>query len=149
MEKPHYRVLGIDHGTVRIGIAMSDETATIAFGKEAIPNDSKSISRIIELARDFNAVKIIVGYPLNLKGNKTVQTETVDKFISSLKELLQKNSVDAEVIQWDERFTSKMALDSTLESGMKKKNRQDKKNLDIISAAIMLQSYLDSKISGM
>jgi putative holliday junction resolvase len=145
LEKDHYRVLGIDHGTVRIGIAMSDESGTIAFGREAIPNDNKSINKIIKLVQENNAVKIIVGYPLNLKGNKTAQTEEVDKFITSLKEMLAKQSVTTEVIEWDERFTSKMALDSMIESGMKKKNRQDKKNLDIISAAIMLQSYLDSR----
>ncbi|RPI17391.1 MAG: Holliday junction resolvase RuvX [Ignavibacteriae bacterium] len=144
MEKNHYRVIGIDHGTVRIGIAMSDETGTIAFGKQAIPNDNKSLNKIIDLVKENNAVKIIIGYPLNLKGNKTAQTAEVDKFIASLKEMLNKQSVDAAVIEWDERFTSKMALDSMLESGMKKKNRQNKSNLDIISAAIMLQSYLDS-----
>jgi putative Holliday junction resolvase len=145
LEKNHYRILGIDHGLVRIGIAISDESGTIAFGKEAIPNDKNSIKRIIELVKENNAMRIIVGYPLNLKGQKTAQTLEVDKFLADLKEALKKQSINTEVIEWDERFTSKMALDSMIASGMKKKDRQDKKNLDIISSAIMLQSYLDSK----
>jgi putative Holliday junction resolvase len=62
--------------------------------------------------------------------------------------MLKKESIGAEIIEWDERFTSKMAVESMIESGMKKKNRQNKNNIDIISAAIMLQSYLDSSKSS-
>jgi putative Holliday junction resolvase len=141
------RIIGIDHGTVRIGIAISDESGIIAFGKETIPNDSKSLSKILNLIKENEASKVIVGYPLNLKGDKTKQTLEVDKFLDELRNLLSKESIDAEIIEWDERFTSKMAVDSMIASGMKKKNRQNKNNIDIISAAIMLQSYLDSNRS--
>jgi putative Holliday junction resolvase len=142
------RIIGIDHGTVRIGIAVSDESGTIAFGKEAIPNDSKCLSKILNLIKANEALKVVVGYPLNLKGDKTKQTLEVDKFLSGLKAMLKKESIGAEIIEWDERFTSKMAVESMIESGMKKKNRQNKNNIDIISAAIMLQSYLDSSKSS-
>jgi putative Holliday junction resolvase len=142
------RIIGIDHGSVRIGIAVSDESGSIAFGKETIPNDSKSLSKILSLIKENEASKVIVGYPLNLKGDKTKQTLEVDKFLNELKNLLLKESIDTEIIEWDERFTSKMAVDSMIASGMKKKNRQNKNNIDIISAAIMLQSYLDSSKSS-
>ncbi len=142
------RIIGIDHGSVRIGIAVSDESGSIAFGKETIPNDSKSLSKILSLIKENEASKVIVGYPLNLKGDKTKQTFEVDKFLAELRNLLLKESIDTEIIEWDERFTSKMAVDSMIASGMKKKNRQNKNNIDIISAAIMLQSYLDSSKSS-
>lgn len=142
------RIIGIDHGSVRIGIAVSDESGSIAFGKETIPNDSKCLSKILSLIKENEASKVIVGYPLNLKGDKTKQTLEVDKFLHELRNLLLKESISTEIIEWDERFTSKMAVDSMIASGMKKKNRQNKNNIDIISAAIMLQSYLDSSKSS-
>lgn len=123
---------------------MSDELGIIAFGKETIPNDRQSLSKILNLIKENEASKVIVGYPLNLKGDKTKQTLEVDKFLAELRDIISKESIDAEIIEWDERFTSKMAVDSMIASGMKKKNRQNKNNIDIISAAIMLQSYLDS-----
>lgn len=141
------KIIGIDHGSVRIGIAVSDESPTVAFGREAIQGKdvSKAVSYIKELAAEEKASTIVIGYPLNLKAEKTQQTDEVEAFQEKLREEFLKEPVyDIQIVRWDERFTSKMALDSQLESGMKKKRRQDKSNLDITSAAIMLQSYLDS-----
>ena len=141
------KIIGIDHGSVRIGIAVSDDGSTVAFGREAIQGKDavKAISYIKKLAAEENASIIVIGYPLNLKAEKTKQTGEVELFQEKLKEEFLKEPVyDIKIVRWDERFTSKMALDSQLESGMKKKRRQDKSNLDITSAAIMLQSYLDS-----
>ncbi len=136
------RVLAIDHGTVRLGIAISDESKTIAFGREVIANNKSSFEKLKELILTDNVTEIILGYPLSLKGEKTHQTEEVESFETQLMDFLK--GTDITVKRWDERFTSKMAFDSMLESGMKKKNRQNKSNIDIISAALLLQSYLDS-----
>lgn len=136
------KFLGIDYGAVRIGIAVSDDTKTIAFGREYISNDNKTISYIRQLIQNENISKIILGYPVNLKGEKTKQTEEVEKFEEKLKLAIEGS--DIEIVRCDERFTSKIAQDSMLESGMKKKKRREKGNIDIISAALLLQSYLDS-----
>ncbi len=139
------KILGIDHGSVRIGIAVSDDSASIAFGREAISNNKDALKRIKQIVTDEEITLAVLGYPLNLKGEKTPQTLEVEKFEEELKKAFVNPPYDkVEVARWDERFTSKMAADSMIESGMKKKQRQVKGNIDIISAALMLQSYLDS-----
>ena len=139
------KILGIDHGSVRIGIALSDESASIAFGREVIANDKKLIEKLKKIVLDENVTQIIIGYPLSLKGKKTIQTEEVDSFDVLLRSsFIAAPFYNITISLWDERFTSKMAADSLIESGMKKKKRQDKSNLDIVSAALMLQSYLDN-----
>jgi putative Holliday junction resolvase len=139
------RVMGIDYGSVRIGIAVSDETNTIAFGKDVIANDKDCLRKISSFVKEYSVGKIVLGYPLSLSGNRSAQTLKVEEFEAALNNYLitsiGEHSVS--VIRWDERFTSKMALNSMFESGMKKKKRQQKSNLDIISAALLLQSYLD------
>lgn len=138
------KIMGIDHGSKRIGIAISDSSSSIAFGREVIANDKKTISLLKKLIKEEEVSEIVIGYPLNLKGEKTAQTLEVEKFEEELiKQLSSAEFSEVKISRWDERFTSKMAADSLIESGMKKKKRQDKSNLDIISAALMLQSYLD------
>jgi len=136
------KVLGLDYGKVRIGIALSDESQTFAFGREFIQNDNKTLSKLKSIIESENVTKIILGYPVNLKGDKTRQTVEVEKFEERLKSITLPLRI--EIVRWDERFTSKMAEDSLIESGMKKKKRQIKGNVDIVSAALLLQSYLDS-----
>jgi putative holliday junction resolvase len=139
------KVLAIDYGSVRIGIALSDDTQTIAFGREAVKTDAKSVDTIKKIALDENVSVIVLGYPLNLKGEKTPQTREVEIFEQKLKAAFGNSGItNINFVRFDERFTSKMASDSMIESGMKKKKRQDKSNIDIISAAILLQGYLDS-----
>ena len=139
------KILGIDHGSVRIGIALSDESLTIAFGRDVLPNDKKLVDKLKEIILDENVSQVIIGYPLSLNGKKTNQTEVVESFARLLRASFSVSPFgDIKISMWDERFTSKMAADSMIESGMKKKKRRNKSNLDIISAAIMLQSYLDS-----
>jgi len=136
------RILGLDYGKVRIGIALSDQSLTIAFGREYIPNDKNTLDKIKSIIENENVTTIVLGYPVNLKGGKSMQTIDVDNFFSRMKDYF--NDENVTIVKWDERFTSKMAADSLIESGMKKKKRRDKGNIDIVSAAIMLQSYLDN-----
>lgn len=137
------KFLGIDYGAVRIGIAVSDETKTISFGREFISNNKESLKHIKKIIDAENISRIVIGYPVNLKGEKTKQSLEVEAFEENLKKNIEGSGIM--VIRWDERFTSKIAQDSMLESGMKKKKRQQKGNIDIISAALLLQSYLDSQ----
>ncbi len=139
------KFLGIDHGSVRLGIAVSDPSASVAFGREVVKNDKSVFAKLRKFITEEEIEKIVIGYPLNLKGDKTQQTIEVEKFVEELRAALTEAPYSGiEILLWDERFTSKLAADSMLESGMKKKQRQVKGNIDIISAAIMLQSYLDS-----
>lgn len=139
------KVLALDFGSVRIGVALSDESGTIAFGKKVLANQPSLFTQLKQMIQTENVREIVLGYPLNMKGEKTNQTLEVEKFEKELNGFLSENAIDISVIRWDERLTSKMAEDSLIISGMKKKKRQDKGNLDIISAALILQSYLDSK----
>jgi putative Holliday junction resolvase len=144
---PKGKIMGIDFGSVRIGISLSDELRIIAFGKEMVLNNKNCLPRLIDIIKDESVNRIVLGYPLNLKGEKTPQTLEVENFEAALRNYLdsklENNSI--EIIRCDERFTSKMAQASLISSGMKRKKRQDKSNLDIISSALLLQSYLDSQ----
>lgn len=142
------KILGIDYGKKRIGIAVSDESYTIAFGRKIIENNKNLFTELKKIISEENISKVVIGYPLNLKGQKTPQTLETEKFENELVSVLSgnDNNKNIVIIRWDERFTSRLAADSMIESGMKKKKRQDKSNIDIISAALMLQSYLDSLV---
>lgn len=139
--------MGIDFGSVRLGISLSDELKMIAFGKEMILNNKDCLPRLIDIIKKESVIKIVLGYPLNLKGEKTLQTLEVEKFEVLLRDYLDTklDNNTIVIIRCDERFTSKMAQESMISSGMKKKRRRDKSNLDIISSALLLQSYLDSQ----
>lgn len=146
MKKATGKILSIDYGSRRIGIALSDESRTIAFGREAIPNNSETFRKIIELIESNDVSEIVLGYPLNLKGLRTPQTQEVERFETKLNESLQHSNLSRiEIVRWDERLTSKAAQHSLLQSGMKKSRRKDKSNIDIISATLLLQGYLDSE----
>lgn len=141
------KFLGLDYGKVRIGVAVSDENASVAFGRKVILNDNNMFVNLKNLIKEENIFQIILGLPLSLKGEKTAQTLLTEKFEEELQSYLIKSGgtfSQIKIIKWDERFTSSLAADSLLASGMKKKKRQDKKNIDIISAALILQSYLDN-----
>ena len=134
------RILSIDYGLKRTGIAVTDPLQIIATGlttihsKELIPFLKNYFSReTVEL--------VIIGWPTNWDESATHATPLVEKCIKEL----QKNFPAIPVIKVDERFTSKMAKDAMLEMGMKKKDRRNKALVDEIAATIMLQEYLRSK----
>ncbi|MFA5833173.1 MAG: Holliday junction resolvase RuvX [Bacteroidota bacterium] len=139
MNNEYSRILGIDYGTVRIGISVSDPLKIIAQGLTTIQNDSHSLDHILSIMVDQNVEKIIVGNPLNLKGEVSTKAEEVKTFVARLKEKTQ-----IEIVMLDERFTSVMAQRSIMSMGTKKKQRQNNKGkVDEVAAAILLQSYLD------
>ena len=136
------RVLAIDYGSVRTGIAMSDPLRIIAQGFGTIHNSPNAIETIIFIVQEKEVSLIVVGLPLTLKGEKGMKSDEVDIFI---KQLRAKTSV--EVVQWDERFTSRMAQQSILAMGTKKKKRQTNKGkIDEVAATILLQSFLDQTV---
>jgi len=133
------RLLAIDYGLKRVGIAVTDTLQIIASPLTTVPNkELKSfLSKYIE---DENVEKVIIGLPKNLKNEDTHATQPVLKFIDQFK----KRFPNIPIITIDERFTSKMAFQSLIDSGASKKTRRKKENIDQISASIILQDYMVS-----
>ena len=134
------RILAIDYGTKRTGIAVTDETQTFAFGLTTLP--SKDIFNFLSAyVKEHTVESIVVGEPKRLNNSETDATVHVEGFIKKLKRELP----DLQVFRMDERFTSSMAKQSILDSGVKKKDRQDKGLVDMVSATIILQSWLEKR----
>ena len=138
------KYLGIDFGLKRIGISVSDSSKKYAFQRNHIDNDARMMDMLLKLIREENVTKIIIGYPLRFNSEKTHSTEEVEKFREKLNTVLLKNSIEAELIYFDERLTSSLASYNLANSGLSKKKRQNKGLIDSISAQIILQDYIDS-----
>ena len=135
------RVMALDYGLRRTGIAVTDPLQIIAQGLTAV--DTKDLMPFLKKYFLTEAVELLlIGLPINLDGSDTHGTSLVQKFIP----LLKKEFPALDIKTVDERFTSKLAKQAMLDMGMKKKDRQVKKNVDEISATIMLQDYLRTSI---
>ncbi len=140
MNSEYTRYLGIDYGSVRIGLALSDPLKIIANGFTTIQNDDRCLEKILSIIKEQNVDKIIVGKPLNLKGEMGTKAVEVLQFVKKLQEI-----TSIEIHQIDERFTSVMAQASILAMGTpKKKRQQNKGKVDEVASAILLQGYLDT-----
>lgn len=137
------KYLAVDYGEKRVGIAISDESKKYSFSREHLINDKKFLEKLLDIIREENVSRIIIGYPLNFKSEKTIQTLKIEEFKNTLEKFLSGKSVKAEIIFFDERFTSSLAQNSVLNSGLNKKKRQEKGRVDSISAQIILQDYID------
>ena len=133
------RILGIDFGTVRVGVAVSDPLRIIAQSVGTFTNNAGIFDTVAAIARQYDVGLVVIGMPYTLKGEKGMKAEEVDKFSSRLKEKL---SVD--VVPWDERFTSRIARQTLVQMGTTKKQRRtDKGKVDAMASALILQSFLD------
>ena len=131
------KALGIDYGTKRTGIAITDAMQIIASGLTTV--DTHSLDTFIaNIILKENIECFVVGDPKNLDGTNTDSTAYVNSFVKRLQELYPTIPVH----QIDERFTSKIAKKSILASGIKKKGRQNKALVDEVSATLILQYYL-------
>lgn len=134
------RIIAIDYGLKRTGLAVTDPLQIIATGLTTV--DSKQlISFLKEYFSREEVELIIIGEPKNWDDSETHATSLVEKCIKDLR----KNFPDMPIKKTDERFTSKMAKDAMLEMGLKKKDRRNKKLVDEIAATILLQEYLQSQ----
>lgn len=131
------RIIGIDYGKKRTGIAVSDPLKIIATGLTTIDSE-----QLIYFLKSYFAKEevsdIALGYPKNLNNEDTDITKKVEKVYQQLQKLFP----DKKVTLIDERFTSKMAFQSMIDSGLKKKDRRNKALIDEISATIILQSFM-------
>jgi putative Holliday junction resolvase len=134
------RILALDYGEKRIGVAISDPMNIIATGIGIIQNDNNLMVKINDLVKRYNPIEIVIGLPTNLKGEHGNKAKEVTDFSEKLK-----NIVSIPIKFWDERFSSKIAHDAMREVGLKKKKRAQKERVDEIAAIIILRDYMEFK----
>jgi putative holliday junction resolvase len=135
------RILAIDFGSKRIGLALSDPLLIFSYAYKTILNDDKMWHNLDEVIKEKEVVKIILGIPYQENGNLSSNAPAILKF----KDALSKR-YSLEIIEWDESQTSERAREMIIQTVPGKKKRKDKGLVDRGSASIMLQEYLDSLI---
>ncbi|MEN2400038.1 Holliday junction resolvase RuvX [Flavobacterium sp. MC2016-06] len=134
------RILSIDYGQKRTGIAVTDEMQIIASGLTTVPT-----STLIDFLKDYFAKEkveaVLIGEPKQMNGEPSESAAIIKGFVTHFSNIFP----DMKVVRGDERFTSKMAFQTMIDSGLSKKQRQNKGLIDEISATIMLQDYLSAK----
>jgi len=134
------RIIGIDYGKKRVGVAVSDPLMIFASPLETVPT-----ANIINYLKTYTSTeevdKFVVGYPLNMDNKPSEAARYVDIFLKQLKKAFP----EIPVVLEDERFTSVLAFQSLIDSGVKKMDRRDKAAVDKVSAAIILQTFMDRK----
>ena len=134
------RIVAIDYGRKRTGIAVSDTMQIIANGLTTVPTQ-ELLDFITNYVKQESVERIIIGLPKQMNNEVSENMKNIEPFVRSLKKRLP----DMPVEYVDERFTSVLAHRTMLEAGLKKKDRQNKALVDEISATIILQSYLETK----
>ena len=138
------RILGIDYGTRRIGLALSDPTATIS---QPLPTLTRRagkrppVSAIAQIATENECSEIVIGLPLNMEGDESEWTQEVRDFGAKL---AQRTSMPVHYL--DERMTSVRAEQAVRSIGLKKSERESKERVDAAAAMLILQTYLDRRI---
>lgn len=132
------RYLGVDVGSKRIGIAVSDEMGVIASPVSYVRRGSGELVAFQDLVRRYQPTKLVAGLPAGLSGHEGPQAKSVRTYMDSLARQL-----GIELAYWDERLTSAIAERQLIASGARREKRREQ--IDALAAAIMLQSYLDSE----
>ena len=132
------RILALDHGTRRIGVAVSDETKTIAQPLEYIPAEpfADFLARLKKLLVEKEISLVLIGLPRNMDGSYGPAAEKVQTFVGVLR-----SAITVPIKMWDERLTSAQANRVLIQGGVRRDKRKEK--VDKMAAAILLQSYLD------
>jgi putative pre-16S rRNA nuclease len=133
------RILALDHGTKRIGIAISDELKLIAQPLEFVPAEpfADVLARLKELVHDKQVELILIGMPRNMDGSYGPAARKVQDFVAALR-----GALTVPLKTWDERLTSAQANRCLIQGNVRREKRKEK--VDKMAAAILLQSYLDS-----
>ena len=134
------RILSLDYGQKRTGIAVTDNLQMIANGLTTV--ETKDLEKwVVDYVSKEDVCTIVVGRPTQMNGEDSENMRRIEPFFNRLKKLFP----DKEIVYYDERFTSVLAHQTMLTSGIGKKARQNKGLVDQISATIILQDYLESK----
>ena len=134
------RIMGLDVGTKRIGVAVSDGTGTLAQGKRVVlrTSDAKALDEIGRMIEELGIATVVVGMPLNMNGTKGPSAGGAERFGSKLAE-----KAGVHVVYWDERLSTKEIEDMMIRSSVRRKDRRN--IIDKMAAQLILQNYLDSK----
>jgi putative Holliday junction resolvase len=135
------RILAIDYGMKRTGLAVTDELQIIASGLTTIPSET-AITFLAAYFSKENVAKVLIGEPKQMNGEPSESTPVIEKFVSEFIIAFPEMTI----IRVDERFTSKIAFQTMIDSGLSKKQRQNKGLVDEIAATILLQDYLTRKM---
>jgi putative Holliday junction resolvase len=137
------RILGLDYGSRRIGVALSDELGMTARGLATVvrKNREADLEAIADLARLHGVEGIVVGYPLRLDGSEGIQCEKINRFVRRLEALLS-----LPVIRWDETLSTKEAEELLRDRSMRPEKRREV--VDRVAACLILQGYLDASACG-
>ena len=134
-----FRLMGIDFGEVRIGVALSDPLQIFSQPFRVVPNNENTISEIRKIIKSEEVGKIILGLPLNLEGEDTKKTLEVREFSEILK-----SNVNIPVIFWDERYTSVEANEELKQMGYS--IAESRKVIDKVAASIILRNYMENQV---
>jgi putative Holliday junction resolvase len=132
------RILGIDFGRARIGVAISDELLLLAHPLETISADEKAPARVAEIIREKKVDHVVVGIPRRMSGEIGTAANEALRFVEKLRAVLR-----CEVVTWDERLTTVAANRALREAG--KKTRETRNYVDQVAAQMILQGYLDRR----
>jgi putative Holliday junction resolvase len=132
---PVGRVLGLDHGAKRVGVAISDPLGISAQGLEVVPR-SQAVERVVELANEYQVTRIVIGLPVSLGGGETASAEAARRFAIEVEAV-----TGLAVVMVDERYTTATAQRVMLEAGVKRRKRRE--SIDKVAATVILQSFLD------
>ena len=136
------RILGLDYGSKRIGVAVCDELGMTAQGLATIArkNRQQDLEEIARFIRTYNVEKIVIGYPIRLDGTEGIQCEKISKFASLLE-----STFSLPIIKWDETLSTKEAEEILIRANMRRDKR--KNIVDRVAASLILQGYLNSQES--
>lgn len=134
------RIMALDYGTVRTGIAVTDELQLIASGLKTVATN-ELMTFLKTYLQEEPLELLVIGKPKQMNNTDSQSELAIQKFIESLNETFPGLAIE----RIDERFTSKMAFQSMIDSGIKKKKRREKGLIDTISATLILQNYLAQK----
>ena len=135
------RILAIDYGIKRTGIAVTDELQIIASGLTTVSSEN-TIAFLNDYFLKEDVIKVLIGEPKQMNGAPSESTPIIEKFVANFKTAFP----EMKIVRVDERFTSKIAFQTMIDSGLKKKQRQNKGLVDEIAATILLQDYLTRKM---
>lgn len=138
------RVMALDVGHKRIGVALSDPGQVLASTLQVIERkgQQRDLAAVVQLVRQHEVGTIIVGYPRSLNGTVGQQAKVVERYVAVLEKKLGDSSLDVPVILWDERFSTVVADRLMAEAG--RKGRERRERIDAVAAAVILQDYLDA-----
>jgi len=133
------RILSIDYGTARLGLALSDELKMFASPLIVLPYSAAVVEQIERIVRENDVERVVLGMPYALDGSETPSTRRVKEFAERLR-----TALPCPVDEWDESLSTRSASELMIGAGVRKKSRRRKGTADLWAASIILQEYLDS-----